>query len=99
MLVDLRNIPGLDRIDVTEQGVWLGARVRWAQIEQDERLPAEHPLLREMISHVEHYPIRTRGTVSGRQVARASCRDRVCQSVYITVGAVSFKKKKKKKIH
>src|SRR3546814_19775242 len=31
------------------------------------------------------------------QIGRASCRERVCQSVYISVVAVSLKKKKKKK--
>src|SRR3546814_13077569 len=28
-----------------------------------------------------------------REIGRASCRERVCQSVYISVGAVSLKKK------
>src|SRR3546814_12528473 len=30
------------------------------------------------------------------EIGRASCRERVCQYVYISVGAGSFKKKKKK---
>src|SRR3546814_14774491 len=31
------------------------------------------------------------------EIGRASCRERVCQYVYVSVGAVSLKKKKKKK--
>src|SRR3546814_14805683 len=34
-------------------------------------------------------------TLKKRQIGRASCRERVCQYVEISVGAVSLKKKKK----
>src|SRR5207248_4872203 len=46
-------------------GVHLGARVRWRDIEDDKRLRTAHPLLVEAISHVAHYQIRNRGTVGG----------------------------------
>ncbi len=65
MLVDLRNIANLDEIKITGDGLRVGARVRWCQIEQDTRLRQSHPLLQEMISHVAHYQIRNRGTVGG----------------------------------
>ena len=65
LLVDLRNIPGLDRIDIGADGVRLGARVRWRDIEDDARLRTAHPLLAAAISHVAHYQIRNRGTVGG----------------------------------
>jgi len=65
MLVDLRRIPGLDRIEIGADGVRLGARVRWCDIERDARLHAAHPLLLAAIAHVAHYPIRNRGTVGG----------------------------------
>lgn len=65
MLVDLRNLPGLDRISISEQGVSLGAKVRWCDIEADTRLHTEHPLLAAAVAHIGHYQIRNRGTVGG----------------------------------
>ena len=65
LLVDLRNVPGLDRIEIGGDGVRLGARVRWRDIEDDRRLADAHPLLREAVGHVAHWQIRNRGTVGG----------------------------------
>jgi aerobic carbon-monoxide dehydrogenase medium subunit len=65
LLVDLKNIPGLSEIKIDEDGLRIGSRVRWCQIEADDRLPKSNPLLVSMISHVAHYQIRNRGTVGG----------------------------------
>ena len=65
LLVDLRRVPGLDRIDIDRDGVRLGARVRWRQIEDDARLARAHPLLAAAVAHIAHYAIRNRGTVGG----------------------------------
>lgn len=65
MLVDIGRIPGLDAIVIDNDGVRLGARVRWCDILEHPSLLAAHPLLVEAISHVAHYPIRNRGTVGG----------------------------------
>jgi carbon-monoxide dehydrogenase medium subunit len=65
MLVDIRKLEGLSEIRVTEDGLRVGARVRWCQIEEDERLVEAHPLFQHMINHVAHYQIRNRGTVGG----------------------------------
>jgi len=65
LLVDLRNVPDLDRIDISASGVRIGARVRWRDIEDDVALSTAHPLLHRAISHVAHYQIRNRGTVGG----------------------------------
>ena len=65
LLVDLKQLQGLNRIDVAEDGVRLGAKVRWCEIERNERLKGAHPLLVEAIRHVAHYQIRNRGTVGG----------------------------------
>jgi carbon-monoxide dehydrogenase medium subunit len=65
LLVDLRKIPGLDRIEIRKDGVRLGAKVRWRDIEDDAGLRSAHPLLVAAISHVAHYQIRNRGTVGG----------------------------------
>jgi aerobic carbon-monoxide dehydrogenase medium subunit len=65
LLVDLRRLAGLDRIEVGADGVRLGARVRWCDIERDARLRTAHPLLVAAVAHVAHYQIRNRGTVGG----------------------------------
>jgi carbon-monoxide dehydrogenase medium subunit len=65
MLVDLRKLPGLNKIAIGADGVRLGAMVRWRDIEDDKRLATAHPLLQAAIAHVAHYQIRNRGTVGG----------------------------------
>ena len=65
LLVDLRRLPGLGNIAIGDDGLRLGALVRWRDIEDDQWLVAAHPLLREAIAHVAHYQIRNRGTVGG----------------------------------
>lgn len=65
LLVDLKNVPGLDAIEADGDGVRLGANVRWCEIDRNPRLGAAHPLLVEAIGHVAHYQIRNRGTVGG----------------------------------
>lgn len=65
LLVDLKQLKGLNKISIGEDGVHLGARVRWCDIEADERLLQHHPLLAKAIEHVAHYQVRNRGTVGG----------------------------------
>ena len=65
LLVDLRRVTGLNNIVIGDDGIRLGAMVRWRGIEDDPGLPAAHPLLREAVAHVAHYQIRNRGTVGG----------------------------------
>jgi carbon-monoxide dehydrogenase medium subunit len=65
MLVDIGRIPELNQIRFSEEGISLGSRVRWRDIESSARLCTEHPLLCEGIQHVAHYQIRNRGTVGG----------------------------------
>ena len=65
LLVDLRRLPGLGHIAVGDDGVRLGALVRWRDIEDERRLPAAHPLLHAAVAHVAHYQVRNRGTVGG----------------------------------
>ncbi|MDB5642911.1 MAG: Carbon-monoxide dehydrogenase medium subunit [Hyphomicrobiales bacterium] len=65
MLVDLRKIPGLDQIEIGDEGVRIGAMVRWRDLLDDARLASALPLLPAAIDHVAHYQIRNRGTVGG----------------------------------
>src|SRR3984885_7601420 len=62
LLVDLRKLPGLNKITIDDGGVRLGAMVRWRDILDDARLLRAHPLLVAAVKHVAHYQIRNRGT-------------------------------------
>ncbi|MFZ0422681.1 MAG: xanthine dehydrogenase family protein subunit M [Xanthobacteraceae bacterium] len=65
LLVDLRKIAELRQIKITDDGVTLGAMVRWRDVLDNERLRRAHPLLVAAVEHVAHYQIRNRGTVGG----------------------------------
>jgi aerobic carbon-monoxide dehydrogenase medium subunit len=65
LIVDLGRIAELKEIAISEDGVTLGAMVRWRDILDDARLHAAHPLLLAAVAHVAHYQIRNRGTVGG----------------------------------
>jgi len=65
LLVDLRKIADLRAIEISADGVRLGAMARWRDILDDERLTTAHPLLKAAIAEVAHYQIRNRGTVGG----------------------------------
>lgn len=65
LLIDLRHVPGLDRITIDDNGVELGAKVLWRHIEVNRELHTVHPLLVAATKHIAHYQIRNRGTVGG----------------------------------
>jgi aerobic carbon-monoxide dehydrogenase medium subunit len=65
LIVDLRKLDELRQIRIGDDGLTLGAMVRWRDILDDARLKTAHPLLVEAVSHVAHYQIRNRGTVGG----------------------------------
>jgi carbon-monoxide dehydrogenase medium subunit len=65
LLVDLRKLAELRQIKIADDGVTLGAMVRWRDILDDTRLRKAHPLLVAAVEHVAHYQIRNRGTVGG----------------------------------
>jgi aerobic carbon-monoxide dehydrogenase medium subunit len=65
LLVDLRKLPELRKIEISGNGVALGSMVRWCDILADARLRVAHPLLTAAVGHVAHYQIRNRGTIGG----------------------------------
>src|SRR3954453_6200284 len=65
LLVDIGRLHDLKKIEITQDGIEVGALVRWRDIERDEALARAHPLLVEAVRHVAHYQIRNRGTVGG----------------------------------
>jgi len=65
LLVDIRKVPDLRAVRAGSDGVVLGARVTWSDIESSADIKRWHPLLHSAVAHVAHYQIRNRGTVGG----------------------------------
>jgi carbon-monoxide dehydrogenase medium subunit len=68
VLIDINEIAELDHIVSDDDGLTLGALVRWNRIETDPQIEAVNPLLAEAVRHVAHYQIRNRGTWAGSSV-------------------------------
>jgi CO/xanthine dehydrogenase FAD-binding subunit len=64
-LIDIQHIPGLASIRVEDGVIRVGAMVRHRSLELDEVAHRANPLIREVMAHVAHVPIRHRGTVVG----------------------------------
>ena len=64
-LVDINRVAGLDMVEITPDGVHIGALVRHAQLERHDGAFAHLPLLRQALVNVAHPVIRNRGTTVG----------------------------------
>lgn len=64
-LVDIERVEGLDTVEVTDEHVRIGARVRHARVHRDDRIADALPLLRQALAWVAHPVIRNRGTSLG----------------------------------
>jgi carbon-monoxide dehydrogenase medium subunit len=64
-LIDISRIAGLKTLRVEAGAVRVGAMVRARELELSPQAHAANPLLREVLRHVAHVPIRNRGTVCG----------------------------------
>jgi aerobic carbon-monoxide dehydrogenase medium subunit len=92
LIVDLRKLDELRRIDISAAGITLGAMVRWREILENAELRDAHPLLAAAIGHVAHYQIRNRGTVGGSlahadPAAELPCIAVTCEAEIGVVGA------------
>ena len=67
-LVDINALPDLDRVQVSEAGVRVGALARHADVLADEGVRRVQPLVTLALSHVAHATIRNRGTTVGSLV-------------------------------
>jgi carbon-monoxide dehydrogenase medium subunit len=65
VIVDVNRVPGLDTIEVSEEGVRFGALVRHADLLSHDGAATAQPLLRMALSYVAHPTIRNRGTTVG----------------------------------
>lgn len=68
LLVDINGISGLDRIEVDEGGVRIGALARHAAVLASEDVRRVQPLVPMALAHVAHATIRNRGTTVGSLV-------------------------------
>ncbi|MDN3358356.1 xanthine dehydrogenase family protein subunit M [Actinomadura sp. DC4] len=64
-LVDINRLTSLDTLEVTAEGVRVGALARHARVEHSEEAARAQPLLRAALRQVAHPVIRNRGTVVG----------------------------------
>jgi carbon-monoxide dehydrogenase medium subunit len=64
-LVDINRLTSLDTLEVTEEGVRVGALARHARVERSEETARAQPLLRAALRQVAHPVVRNRGTVVG----------------------------------
>jgi carbon-monoxide dehydrogenase medium subunit len=65
LLVDINGVSGLDRIDVVDGRVEIGALVRHARALESEVLGQHAPLIARALPHIAHPAIRNRGTIGG----------------------------------
>src|SRR5258708_16345356 len=92
LLVDLRKLPALRKIQIFSNGVVLGSMVRWCDIQADARLRTAHPLLLAAVAQVAHYQIRNRGTIGGSMAHADPAAELpgialACEAEIATVGA------------
>ena len=65
VLIDLRQVSGLDTIRVEGRELVLGAMTRQRDVERSPLVQQSCPLLAHALTHVAHPAIRNRGTVGG----------------------------------
>ena len=64
-IIDLNRIPGLDKIELTDGTLSIGAMARQRRLEFAPAVAEKLPLLGEALGWVGHLPTRTRGTIGG----------------------------------
>lgn len=64
-LVDIQHIAGLSGISIEGGTIVVKAMTRHREVELSEAVHKANPLIREVMAHVAHIPIRNRGTVVG----------------------------------
>ena len=67
-LVDINGLPDLDRVEVSADGVRVGALARHADVLADEEVRRVQPLVSLALANVAHATIRNRGTTVGSLV-------------------------------
>jgi len=87
-LVDINRVPGLDTVEVTGDGVTVGALVRHNTLLHDAAAARVQPLLARATANVAHPAIRNRGTTVG-SIAHADPSGEMTSVLALTDGSVS----------
>jgi carbon-monoxide dehydrogenase medium subunit len=87
-LVDINRVPGLDTVEVTGDGVRVGALVRHNALLSDAAAARVQPLLARATANVAHPAIRNRGTTVG-SLAHADPSGEMTAVLALTDGSVS----------
>ena len=72
-VVDLKRIPGLDKITADAKGLRLGALVTITEVEEHPIIRAQYPMLAEAAQSIATIQIRNVGTVGGNLCQRPRC--------------------------
>jgi carbon-monoxide dehydrogenase medium subunit len=92
-LIDINGIAELARMTVRDGVLTIGACVRHAAFENDAVPGATGALLRQVVRHIAHHPIRTRGTFCG-SVAHADPASEWCCVMAALDGAVVLRSRR-----
>jgi carbon-monoxide dehydrogenase medium subunit len=92
-LIDINGIAELAGISVKDGVLAIGACVRHAAFESDEVPGATGALLRKVVRHIAHYPIRTRGTFCG-SIAHADPASEWCCVMAALDGVVALRSRR-----
>jgi aerobic carbon-monoxide dehydrogenase medium subunit len=65
LLIDINDLSGLDRIEVKDGMVEIGALVRHVEAERSDIVARYAPLIARAMPHIAHAAIRNRGTLGG----------------------------------
>ncbi len=65
LLVDINDIAGLNKIELKDGFVEIGAMVRHGQAERSDLIAKHAPLIAKAMPHIAHAAIRNRGTIGG----------------------------------
>jgi len=87
-LVDINRVPGLDTVEVTGDGVRVGALVRHNQLLTHDAAARVQPLLARATANVAHPAIRNRGTTVG-SIAHADPAGEMTSVLALTGGSVA----------
>ncbi|WP_324275307.1 FAD binding domain-containing protein [Blastococcus brunescens] len=87
-LVDINRVPGLDSVDVSVEGVTVGALVRHRALLDAAAAARVQPLLARATANVAHPAIRNRGTTVG-SIAHADPSGEMTSVLALTDGSVS----------
>ncbi len=72
-VVDLKQLPGLDRIESDERGIWLGALVKMAAVADHEEVRQRFPAVSTTVVHAATPQIRNMATVGGNLCQKPRC--------------------------